>query len=89
MIGRWLRRMLFGKGVRVWPRGRQNLQYQEDGRRMTIAAQMLTDGFEIAVCSIVTWDDSNGELINEAERQRILQNVRSYLESKGEKVVLG
>jgi hypothetical protein len=55
---------------------------------MTIAGEMLDNGFEIYVASIVTWDDGKGELIDEAERQRILQNVRRSLESQGAKVVL-
>jgi hypothetical protein len=55
---------------------------------MTIAGEMLTDGFEIYVASIVSWDDSDGGLIGEIERQRIPCNVKSSLESQGAKVVL-
>jgi hypothetical protein len=53
---------------------------------MTIAGEMLIDGFQIYVASIVAWDDSNGELVDEAERKRILQNVKSYLESHNQRV---
>jgi hypothetical protein len=49
---------------------------------------MLADGFEIYVASIVAWDDSHGKLIDKSERQRILQNVKSSLESQGTRVVL-
>ncbi len=49
---------------------------------------MLADGFEIYVASIVTWDDSHGELIDPSERERILQNVKVSLESQGARVVL-
>ena len=49
---------------------------------------MLADGFEIYVASIVAWDYSNGELIDLSERERILQNVKSSLESQGARVVL-
>jgi hypothetical protein len=55
---------------------------------MTIAGEMLTDGFEIYVASIVTWDDSSSELINATERERIARNVKSSLESQGARVVL-
>jgi hypothetical protein len=56
---------------------------------MTIAGEMLIDGFEIYVASIVAWDDSCDELIDEPERQRILNNVKSSLEAQGARVVLG
>jgi hypothetical protein len=62
--------------------------YFEGSRRMTIAGQMLADGFEICVASIVTWDDSKGELISASERERILRNVKSLLEAQGARVVL-
>lgn len=55
---------------------------------MTIAGEILTDGFEIYVASIVAWDDSDGELIDESERRRILANVKASLESQGARVVL-
>ena len=88
MVTNWLRTM-FGK-IGPWAsvRNRNAVVYWENGRTMTIAAEMLTDGFEIYVSSIVTWDDSQGELITEADRQRILRNVRCSLESQGARVVL-
>jgi hypothetical protein len=55
---------------------------------MTIAGEMLADGFEIYLASIVTWDDSKGELISASERERILRNVKSLLEAQGARVVL-
>jgi hypothetical protein len=55
---------------------------------MDIAGEMLIDGFCIYVASIVAWNDSNGELISETERQRIAQNVKRCLEARGEVVVL-
>jgi len=69
-------------------RSRNAVVYRENGRTMTISGEMLTDGFEIYVSSIVTWDNSRGELITDADRQRILRNVRSSLESQGARVVL-
>lgn len=83
-------RKLFGKkGPLARIASRNTVIYWEAGRKITIAGEMPTDGFEIYVASIVTWDDSNGEPIDESERQRILQNVKSSLESQGAKVVLG
>lgn len=55
---------------------------------MRISGELLTDGFEIYVASIVTWDDSKGELINALERKRILANVKAALESQGVRIVL-
>ena len=83
----WLRR-LFGKQVWAGIANRHTVVYWEGSRKMTIAGEMLDGGFEIYVASIVTWDDSNGELIDEAEQRRILQNVTRSLESQGARVVL-
>ena len=69
-------------------RNRSTVIYCENGRTLTIAGEMLTDGFEIYVSSIVTWDDSRGELITESDRQRIVRNVKCSLESQGARVVL-
>ena len=82
-------RAVFGRsGHRAMIRNRTTVIYRENGRRMTIAGEMLSSGFEIYVASIVAWDDSDGELIDEAERARIVGNVRSSLEAQGEKIVL-
>ena len=76
------------KGPWACVRNRNSVVYRENGRAMTIAGEMLSDGFEIYVSSIITWDDSQGDLITEADRQRILRNVRCSLESQGARVVL-
>jgi hypothetical protein len=88
MVTNWLRTMFRKKGPSASVRNRNALVYRENGRTMTIAGEMLTDGFEIYVSSIVTWDDSRGELITDADRRRIVRNVRSSLESQGARVVL-
>jgi hypothetical protein len=88
MVTNWLRTMFGKKAPWASIRNRNAVVYRENGRTMTIAGEMLADGFEIYVSSIVTWDDSRGELITDADRQRILRNVRRSLESKGARVVL-
>jgi hypothetical protein len=65
---------------------RDTVVYFEGSRRMTIAGEMLSDGVVIRLASIVSWDDSNGELIDEAERQRILENLKRSLEAQGARV---
>lgn len=89
MLTRWFRRLFGKRGPWAGIANRNAVVYWEAGRRMTIAGEMLIDGFEIYVASIVAWDDSNGELISELERQRIVRNVKSSLESQGARVVLG
>jgi hypothetical protein len=88
MLGRWFRLLTGRGGSRAGISNRGTAYYIEHGRKMTIAGEMLIDGFEIYVASIVGWDDSDGELIDESERQRILKNVISSLESQGVRVVL-
>jgi hypothetical protein len=83
----WLRRLL-GKQVWAGMVNKNTIVYWEGRRKMTIAGEMLMDGVEISVASIVAWDDSDGELIDESERQRIVKNVKSCLESQGARVVL-
>ena len=84
----WLRALLGKKGPRAHIRNRNTVIYWENGRSMTIAGEMLNDGFEIYVASIVTWDDGDVQPIAEAERQRILSNVKSSLEPQGARIVL-
>ncbi len=67
---------------------RGTVYYFERTRRMTIAGEMLKDGFEIYVASIVAWDDGRGEIIGAAEHERILANVKASLESQGGRVIL-
>jgi hypothetical protein len=65
-------------GIANW----SEVVYWEGTHWMTIAGEMLSDGFQICVASIVSWDDSNGELLEEAERQRVLENVKRSLEAQ-------
>jgi hypothetical protein len=88
MLRSWLKAAFGKKGPRADICNRRAVRYKENGRQMTIAGEMLTDGFEIYVASILTWDDSHGELIAPSERERILRNVKASLESQGARVVL-
>jgi predicted P-loop ATPase/GTPase len=67
---------------------RDTIVYWEGTRSTTISGEMLSDGVSIYVSSIVSWDDSSGELMDELERQRVLQNVVRSFEAQGAKVVL-
>jgi hypothetical protein len=88
-LGSALFRKLFTrKGFRAYPINRQTVVYVENGRRMDISGEMLADGFQVYVASIVSWNDGRGGLIDEAERERITQNVKASLESQGMHVVL-
>jgi hypothetical protein len=64
------------------------LVYQDDGRRMHIAGEMLMGGFRIARASIVTWDDSNGELITADDRQRIIDSLRLLFDKAHQQLIL-
>lgn len=66
---------------------RDTIVYWEGTRCTTISGEMLSDGVRINVSSIVAWDDSSGELMDEPERQRVLENVKRSLEAQGAKVV--
>jgi hypothetical protein len=83
-----IRRLFARKGFRAHPVNRQTVVYVEDGRKMDVAGEMLADGFCVYVASIVAWNDSKGELIDDSERQRIVRNIKASLESQGARVVL-
>ena len=82
------RRLFARKGFRAYPINRQTLVYVEDGRKMDVAGEMLADGFCVYVASIVAWNESDGELIDDSERKRIARNIKLSLESQGTHVVL-
>lgn len=77
-------RIFSAGGIRVGAAGRDRIVYWENGRRMTIAGEPLSNcGIAICVCTILSWDDGSGELIDEAERSRILENIKAYCKSHG------
>jgi hypothetical protein len=88
VLTKWLHRIAGKKSAWACVADRSSVVYYENGRKMTVAGQMLDDGFEIYVCSIVAWDDGRGGLIDASERARILNSIKSSLESRGDRVVL-
>lgn len=67
---------------------RDRIEYREEGRTMTIAAQMLNPrGFLISKATIEYWDDGS-RLENNDRKLQIMENVRRALESVGEAVLL-
>jgi hypothetical protein len=88
MLGRWFRLLIGRGGPRAAIASRGTVYYFEHGRKLTTEGETLIDGFEINVASIIGWDDGDRERIDESERQRILKNVISSLESQGLRVVL-
>jgi hypothetical protein len=87
MLG-WFRKLLWRQSYRAYPISRSMIRYVEQGRKMDIAGEMLSDGFAIYVSSIVAWNDSRGELISDLERERIKNNVQCSLERLGMRVYL-
>jgi hypothetical protein len=85
---RSLRRLFGPRGPCARVVNRKSIVFMENGRKMTIAGEMLSTGFELYVASIVNWDDSTGELVTEPERARVLQEVKRSLEGQGMTVVL-
>ena len=55
MLTRWLRLLVGRKRPWAGIANRSTVIYRENGRKMTIAGEMLADGFEIYVASIVAW----------------------------------
>jgi hypothetical protein len=74
MLVKRLRAVFDKKGPWAGIVNRTTVVYYEDGRKMTVAGEMLIDGFEIYVSSIAGWDDGRGGPIDDSERARILSN---------------
>ncbi len=67
---------------------RDTIIYREGGRQMTVSGEMLIDGCIVHRSSVISWDDSNGELITSAEQERIVTNIKASLEAQGAKVTI-
>ena len=73
-----------GYSVGVFDRSR--LTYRENGRRMTIAGELLTNGFVVYLATIGPWD--NGDDIDENKRFQIADRVQRALGWRGMRIDL-
>jgi|GEM_PF-2289844 len=67
---------------------RSTLVYWENGRSLTAAGEMLSDGFVLYPVSVIAWDDSLEKPVSDKERQRIVSSIRRCCELQGVRVVL-
>jgi len=73
-------------GFSVEVLGRTGLCYREGKRKMFVDSEVVTGpaGMVVYRDSIVRWDSPNeAEIISEAERERILNNIRDAFRSQG------
>ena len=63
--------------------GRDMVVYRESGRRMAITADVGAQEANIFTISIGRWDDDQVNIISEAEKQRIADNIERALEWQG------
>ncbi len=75
--------LLTGDGFAVRLPGRSGLQYSENGRTMTIDAEMLAGPVDLIVyrSSVGLWSD--GMVANDSEKRRILANIEAALAKAG------
>jgi hypothetical protein len=75
------------EGVCVEVLGRMGMRYTEAGRTIDVNSEVLATP-EIAVYaeSIRNWSD--GSVIDEATRRRVIQNIREAVRSQGEDIVV-
>ena len=86
----WLRRnrIYSDEGFTVDVGGRFAVIYREGSRKMSIAAEMLIDGFALNVRSVGHWDDDLLHRVDDETKRRIIASVKRALESQGERVDL-
>jgi hypothetical protein len=86
----WLRRnrIYSHEGFIVDIAGRFAIIYHEGNRTMSVATEMLTDGFAISPSSVGHWDDDPQHTIDDRKKHEIVTNIKRALESQGERVTL-
>jgi hypothetical protein len=86
----WLRRnrIYSDEGFTIDIADRFAVIYHEGKRRMSVAAEMLTDGFALSPSSIGHWDGDPEHTIDDRKKHEIVRNIRRALESQGERVIL-
>jgi hypothetical protein len=79
----WLRRgrISSDEGFSISMVDRTHLLYRDGQRKVTIAGEMLANGFALYRSTIGPWDDSTP--IDDQERQRIADRIKRALESQG------
>ena len=75
------------EGVSVEILGRAGIRYSETGRSVDVNSEVLaTPEIAVYVASIRNWNDGNA--IDDATRNRIIENIRSAVRSQGEDLVV-
>lgn len=62
--------------------------YREQGRHLYVAGETMAHGYAVYASSIQKWENAPEVFIDEAERQRIATNIRSYYVERGQTVYL-
>lgn len=62
--------------------------YRERGRTLRVSGETMAQGYAVYSSSIKQWENAPAEAIDEAERQRIASNIRSYYVERGKAVYL-
>ncbi len=81
MLKYWLNKLLGRPSVRFLP-DRSVLEYKDSGRKIEIGGEILVDGFEIDVNSIVSWNDEPTKILNHSERVEIATGARNVVQSQ-------
>ncbi len=74
------------RGFTVEIIGRNRLQYMENNRKLTLYVELLIGKFTfgISMNDIQSWDSPhNGELIDDLNKRRIVNNIKEVLDKKG------
>lgn len=71
------------KGYNVKLRGRSQIEYVEDGRKLILSSEFLAgdNGIVIYSSSLNAWEDPHSELeVTEEDKERIIKRVSENLE---------
>lgn len=75
------------EGVFVEILGRTGIRYTEKGKSVEVDSEVLaTPEIGVYAASICKWN--NGDAIDDAARNRIIQNIREAVRSQGEDIVV-
>ena len=75
------------EGISVEVLGRVGMRYTEAGRFINVDSEvMATPEIAIYTASIRNWSD--GDIIDNATRDRIIQNIREAIQSQGEDIAV-